>query len=77
MAEDLSEDEQFRSIVLGLKKLNPSWTASKIYNELKSYENAPKLRRASLVRKINKILKRGTVKNKPGQGRVVKKLLRL
>ena len=62
MATDLTDEQQLRSIVLGLKKLNPSWKPSKIADQLSSYENPPKLKRAVLRWKINQILKRGTIR---------------
>ena len=58
----LSEAEEFRSLVFSLHKRNPSWTGAKIATELESYENPPNLNRNALRRKINRILKSGSIK---------------
>jgi hypothetical protein len=65
MANDLSENEQFRCLVLQLKRRNPSWMPADIANELQSHEIPEKLNRNALRRKINRVLERGTIKNKP------------
>jgi len=68
MSEILNEEEKFRSFVLGLKEKNPSYTQARLATELESYEIGPKLCRSSLRWKINSILKRGTIKDKPRSG---------
>ena len=68
MENDLSENEQFRCLVLQLKKRNPSWTPAAIANELQSHEIPEKLNRATWRRKINRVLERGTIKDTQGQG---------
>lgn len=64
MATDLTEEEDFASLVLSLKKRNPSWKGADIAAAVSSYEKKPKLKRDALRRKINRILKRGTAKRK-------------
>ncbi|CAF1385316.1 unnamed protein product [Rotaria sordida] len=44
--------------------MNPTWMASNIADEIQSYENPPSLRRDALRRKINRILQRGTMKDR-------------
>ena len=61
-------EDHFRGLVLSLKGMNPTWMASDIADEVQSYENPPPLRRDALRRKINRILQRGTTKDKPRCG---------
>ncbi|CAF3056725.1 unnamed protein product [Rotaria socialis] len=57
-------EEQFRGLVLSLKEMNPTWMTSNIADEIQSYENPPPLSRDALRRKINRILQRGTIRDK-------------
>ncbi|CAF3138914.1 unnamed protein product [Rotaria sp. Silwood2] len=68
MSTSISLEEQFRGLVLSLKEMNPTWMACDIADEVQSYENPPRLRRDALRRKINRILRRGTIKDKPRCG---------
>ena len=68
MTDILTDEQEFRSLVLVLKKQNPSWGIARNATELQSYENTPELSRDALRRKINRALKRGTIKDKPGRG---------
>jgi hypothetical protein len=60
----ISLEEQFRGLVLSLKEMNPTCMACDIANEVQSYENPRRLRRDVLRIKINRILQRGTMKDK-------------
>lgn len=68
MSNATSLEERFRGLVLSLKEMNPMWMAPDIADELQSYENPPPLRRDALRRKVNRILQRGTTKDKPRCG---------
>lgn len=83
-----SNETAFRAHVLYLKSCNPLWKSSEIANQLQSYQNAPTLKRKSLVQKITRALKRKSIKDKPRTGaprtvrtqrfkEVVKKTIRL
>ncbi|CAF1239863.1 unnamed protein product [Rotaria sordida] len=48
--------------------MNPTWMAVNIVDELQSYENPPPLSRDAFTRKRNRILQRGTVKDRPKCG---------
>lgn len=64
MSDTFSLEEQFRGLVLSLKQMNPTWMAANIADEMQSYEKPPPLHRDALRRKINRILQRGTIKNR-------------
>ncbi|CAF5040369.1 unnamed protein product [Rotaria socialis] len=64
MSNMFTLEEQFRGLVLSLKEMNPTWMASNIADEIQSYENPPPLCRDALRRKINRILQRGTIRDK-------------
>ncbi|CAF1533787.1 unnamed protein product [Adineta steineri] len=68
MPSKMDLEEQFRAFILSLKQMNPTWKASDIADEVQSYANPPLLSRDTLRRKINRILHRGTIKDKPGRG---------
>ena len=66
MATDLNNEENFAALVLELNNRNPTWTPAHIATEVESYEKKPNLERKSLRWKINKILKRKTIKKRIG-----------
>ncbi|CAF4748619.1 unnamed protein product [Rotaria sp. Silwood1] len=59
MSNIAQDKKQFRSIVLGLKKLNPSWQAPDISTFLQESENPPLLKRHAPIKRVNRTLKRG------------------
>jgi transposase len=69
MANISPDKKEFRSLVLSLKKLNPSWSASQIANFLQQSENSPSLKRHQLVTKIKRVLTRNTIEDKQRSGR--------
>ncbi|CAF0857474.1 unnamed protein product [Rotaria sp. Silwood1] len=69
MSNIAQDKKQFRSIVLGLKKLNPSWQAPDISTFLQESENPPLLKRHAPIKRVNRTLKRGTVEDKQRSGR--------
>ncbi|CAF3480899.1 unnamed protein product [Rotaria sp. Silwood1] len=69
MSNIAQDKKQFRSIVLGLKKLNPSWQAPDISTFLQESEKPPLLKRHALIKRISRTLKRGTGEDKQRTGR--------
>ena len=67
----MDDEKNFRAHVLELKKRNPSWQGADIATTIESYEVKPNLTRDALRRKVNRILKRKTVADRPGRGRKV------
>ena len=68
MTSELTPDEKFATLVLELKRRNPSFTAANIADELESHEIPPTSTRAVLRKKISRILLRGTTKRKKRVG---------
>ena len=66
--------KDFRELVLGLKRANPSWRAKEIADFLQQSENPPTIKRRSLLIKINKTIKRGTVEDRKRSGAKVRVL---
>ena len=64
MSNEDTLEEQFRGLVVSMKKMNHTWRVANIADEVKSYEKPPSLHRHALRRKINRILERGTIKDK-------------
>ena len=71
MSKTSQDLKEFRSLVLALKKLNPSWNASNISNFLQQSENPPLLKRHTLMKKVNRALKRELIDDKRRPGRPV------
>jgi hypothetical protein len=63
------EKLSFRTLVLLLKRQNPSWTASQIADFFEQSENPPNLNRHILMNKINYILKRESIDDRKRSGR--------
>jgi hypothetical protein len=69
---NISRDKkQFRTLVLSLKNLNPSWSASQIVTCIQQAENRSLLKRHQLVTKVRRILIRNTINDRPRSGRPV------
>ncbi|CAF4663029.1 unnamed protein product [Rotaria sp. Silwood2] len=62
------DKKEFRSLVLNLKKLNPSSGAPQLANFLQQSENPPSLQRRQLVTKIRRTLTRNTIEDKKRSG---------
>ena len=56
MSNISSDEREFLSIVLGLRNLNPSWSASQIVTFLQQSENLLSLKRCQLVTKVGRTL---------------------
>ena len=69
---NISRDKkEFRTLVLSLKNLNPSWTAPQISTFIQQSENHPLLKRHQLVKKVRRTLIRNTIDDRPRSGRPV------
>jgi len=68
--ESLAKDKkEFRSLVLQLKKLNPSWQAKEITKLIVQWENQPNYTTSTTLRvKVWRILKRNTIDDLPRSG---------
>ncbi|CAF1287772.1 unnamed protein product [Rotaria sordida] len=65
------EKKEFRSLVLGLKALNPSWSASQISTFLRQSENRPLLKSRQLLTKVKRTLTRNTIDDRQRPGRPI------
>jgi hypothetical protein len=65
------EKKNFRTLVLSLKNLNPSWTAPQIATFIEQSENRPLLKRRQRLTKIRRALMRYTIDDRPRSGRPV------
>ncbi|CAF1340096.1 unnamed protein product [Rotaria sordida] len=65
------EKKEFRSLVLGLRALNPSWSASQISTFLRQSENPPLLKSRQLLTKVKRTLTRNTIDDRQRPGRPI------
>ncbi|CAF4332446.1 unnamed protein product [Rotaria sp. Silwood2] len=65
------EKKEFRSLVLGLKALNSSWSASQISTFLRQSENPPLLKSRQLLTKVKRTLTRNTIDDRQRPGRPI------
>jgi transposase len=71
MSSISSDKREFRSVVLGLKTLNPSWSAPQIATFLQQSENPPSLKRRQLVTKVKRTLTRNAINDRPRSRRPI------
>jgi activator of HSP90 ATPase len=65
------EKKNFRTLVLSLKNLNPSWTAPQIATFIEQSNNRSLLKRRQLLTKIRRTLMRNTIDDRSRSGRPV------
>ena len=58
------DKREFRSIVVGLRNLNSSWSASQTATFLQQSEHLPSLKRCQLVTKVGRTLTRNIISDK-------------
>ena len=71
MSSISSDKREFRSIVLGLRNLNLSWSASQIAIFFQQSENPSSLKKRQLVTKVERTLTRNTINDKQRSGRSI------
>ena len=71
MFPSYEDRKQFRSFILNLKRLNPTWSVGRMVRFIKNSDNPPPLNYKSLHNCISRIINRGTIDDKKRSGRPV------
>ncbi len=68
MSITYEDRKKFRSFVLSLKRLNSTWSTTRIARFIQNSDNPPHLKYKSIYKRVSRILERGTIRDKKRSG---------